>query len=386
MATLRRLLDACARVFTLASASWPALLCSFGLLVLITMLLLLLKVAQVEREFDADVRDHLHQTQAANDPLGVYLKYYDEHRRNSATLMLHALDRRADDPSFWFVVTLVLTTGCLSSASAMLASLPMRRPSAQSHPRPRARWTRLSLLVFAVLLAAYLIMTFLSREGFFRYRDGTKDRVILGIQTWEASAVVVAIVLGVRALSASLNLTDATRRHLRSGGLSRMSIGGPIAWRLIMCSYGALVALNSGIAICQALDIFSTAFGPFTGLRMFLLFAQLLPFFFVGAYVKARLRPWFEIRRVAVRPAQLPTIVAVLTAGSVALNSVRQWVQSGILGLFFAVLNVAFVYRAAPRTSLAFSAPLSAALGPWVERRAYSWARRILHRTGLWRR
>src|SRR5207244_1792720 len=121
------------------------------------------------------------------------------------------------------------------------------------------------------------------------------DIVVITIQTIEASMMVLAILLGARTFAASLTLVDMARELLRPLHSARIFIAREMAWCLIMASYGALVALISGIAICQALDILSRAFGPFDGLRKFVLFLQLLPFLFAGLYLKSRLGRQFVI-------------------------------------------------------------------------------------------
>src|SRR5205085_2526051 len=126
---------------------------------------------------------------------------------------------------------------------------------------------------------------------------------ILKIQALEGSMMLLAILLGSRTFVAALCLVDCARELLRSK-FAQIAVAQDMAWWLIMSSYGALVALISGIAICQALDILSRAFGPFDGIRKFVLFGQLAPFFFLGLYLKARVGRRFAIDRVSVRPSQ----------------------------------------------------------------------------------
>lgn len=368
-----RALDVFSALIFAGSSAWLSLFVTFVLMLAIASSLPVLKAAQLEREFDSAI--HARLTSSSESAIAVYDDVYARHRKSKELLILQAMSRRIDDPSFWFILTMLATSGCLTGARSLLALTEIHL---------RLRWRRLSLTVMLILLTAYLLMTWIASEGFFRAGDGTTDTVILTIQRVEASMMVVSYVLGTRLLAAGLTLVDSVHRLLRAA--VHQSVARATTWRLIMSSYGAVVVLVSGVALCQALDTLTAAFGPFNGLRMSLLLIQLLPFLFLGAYTKARLGQWFEIRRLSIRPEQLPIVITVLTAGSVFLNRVQQWFQTGLAGLLIAIINVMAYYRVVPRQIRPGPSSTCQHLGAWCERPTYLAVRWSLLRTRLWRR
>jgi hypothetical protein len=370
-----RTFDVLAVGVTFAQAGRRSLMISLIALVSIVFSLPWLKMAQVEREVHACAQKEFRNPAAAKNPETTYVDAYCRARHNNALITLYALNRRADDPSFWFALTLMLATIYALNASNLLAILSL--PAQQ-------RWRRLPLLVFFALLFGYLLLTWLAKEALFQGRSGNTDSTVLLIQRIEGVMMIVAILCGTRTFGACLTLTDAATELLRRSGLHE-SLASRMTWSLIMASYGSLVALISGIAICQALDLLSRAFGPFDGIRKFLLFVQLIPFLFAGMYVKYRLGRRFVIDRVSALPHQVPTLITILTAGSVVLTRLQKWTQSGLMALLIAIVNVLFIYRVRIRPKLLRGYHTQQVFGPWIERWAFRLAGRTIVNCRLWR-